>query len=332
MRFSFLDGKQFTQDSRSLSVESAVTSLDNAILNADKQLMSLYWNLEAQILNCESLEKSLQNAKETHQADIIKYENGLLDELTLKQSELSDYSAEQDYQEALLALDSARESLEDFIGTAVSDDLEPLLTIRKLKDQSCFKTQIAKSISIRQAQTSLSSSRLSYESYLNDATNPSLSLATSIGISASYRPSSGFSVSDSMSAALSISIPTDRWFANSSVSANLDNLQRSIQKAELARNKVALEAEEAIATCYENIESCIRKAPVLAKTLELKKEALDLTQLAYNAGSETYLNLQNSIESVSQAEISLLQNQLNYTVYVHTLALELGVDVNELFE
>lgn len=332
VRFSFLDGKQFTQDSRSLSVESAVTSLDNAILNADKQLMSLYWNLEAQILNCESLEKSLQNAKETHQADIVKYDNGLLDELSLKQSELAYYSAEQNHQEALLELASARKSLEDFIGTTVSDDLEPLLTIRKLKDQDNFKAQIAKSISIRQAQTSLSASQISYESSLYEATNPSLSLSTSIGLSASYRTSTGFSVSDSMSVSLSISVPTDRWFVNSSASANLDNLQRNIQKAELTRDKAVSETEEAIANCYESIESCIRKAPILTKTLELRKEAQNLTQLAYDAGNETYSNLRNSIEAVFQAEIAILQNQLNFTIYVHTVALQLGVEVNELFE
>lgn len=329
--FSFLDGDEYSKSARTLSVSSAQLSLDETELSVKQNTITLYWNLTAQRLNVQSLQSALDQAVAAYQSEKAKYDSGLADQLTLKQSELAQYTAEQNLEEAVLSEKTAQDNLESYIGSEAYGDLDSLLELKKIRSIDDFKAGIASSTTVKQAELNVKSSQLSYDSALHSATSPTLSVSTSVGINGNYSTSSNLRATDSISASVSLSIPTEKWFRNSSVSVNLDNLQKEIQQAKNSKELAISDAENEIETCYENIESCLRKSSSLEKAQTLKQETLELTQSAYDQGNETYLNLQNAVESVYQGKIAILQNQLDYTVGICTLALKLGMDADELY-
>lgn len=331
VRFSFFDGDQYTTQSRLLSVDSAELSLESQQLSVQKQATTLYWNLAAQKLNVQSLESALQLTSSTYQSNLEKYDNGLIDQLTLKQSELSLYNAEQNLSEAERSEKNAESDLAAYLGVAEVGDLDPLMEIRELKDISSFSEQINKSLTARQAELSLARSQLSYESALYSATTPTLSVSASMGLNGSYTAATNqFGVSESYSGSLSVSLPTDSWFKNSSVSANLDNLQTAIEQAGISRDQSTASFLDTIQSAYDAVDKCIRQQTTLTRQQELLEEQLRLTTMAYNAGSESFSNLQSAQNSVFQGKINILQNQLDYTMEICSLALTLGVEASEL--
>lgn len=129
-----------------------------------------------------------------------------------------------------------------------------------------------------------------------------------------------------------MSIPTDSWFKNSAISVNLENLDTAIQQASLSVQQAKDEAMDEVQEIYDNIDKCIRNQETLNKKQVLLETQLKLIQQAYDGGLTDYLSLLEADENVFLGNLSILQNQLDYTIYVSILTVKLSVTAPELFK
>jgi outer membrane protein TolC len=331
--FKLFDGDKYTVKTRLINVENAKLSVETKTSDARIQVTNLYWNVVAQDLNVKSLSATLESMEKNHQANLQRYEAGQIDSLTLSQSELSLFNVEQNLLEATLSYQSAQTALKDVIGEADLNDLDELLEIRQLKEIDSFTSDIFAAALVKQSQLAVENAKVSYDSARYTATKPTLSLSASVGLSASYSTSANiFSISDSYSGSVSMSIPTDSWFKNSAISVNLENLDTAIQQASLSVQQAKDEAMDEVQEIYDNIDKCIRNQETLNKKQVLLETQLKLIQQAYDGGLTDYLSLLEADENVFLGNLSILQNQLDYTIYVSILTVKLSVTAPELFK
>lgn len=331
--FKFLDGDEYTARTRLINVENAKLTVETKTSDVRIQVITLYWNVVAQELNVKSLATTLESMRKSHQANQQRYAAGQIDSLTLSQSELSLYNAEQNLSEATLSYQSAQSALKAVIGEVDLSDLDGLLEIRQLKEIGTFTSNIFSAVLVRQSQLAVDRARVSYDSARYTATTPTLSVSASIGLNASYSASANaFNISDSYSGSLSMSIPTDSWFKNSATSVNLENLDTAIQQARLSAQIAKDEVMDEVQEIYDSINKCIRNQEALNKKQVLLETQLKLTQQAYDGGLTDYLSLLEANENVFLGNLGILQNQLDYTIYINILAVKLSVTVSELFK
>jgi outer membrane protein TolC len=327
------DGDEYTASQRLLNVDSARLTVESQSKDVRSQVVSLYWDVVAQQLNIESLESTYESTSKMHQANLQKYEAGLIDSLTLSQSELSLYNAEQNLYEAHLSCQAAKVDLQAIIGVVDLGDLDNLLQIQQVKDISAFTSIILDGDKVKQSLLSFDKASLSYENARYSSVIPTLSISASMGLSTAYSSTSNtFSLSDSYSGSVSLSIPTDSWFKNSTTSVNLDNLEIAIEQATINVQQTKKDSIDEIQAIYDEIDRCIRNQETLSRKQALLQAQLKLIQEAYEGGLIDYLSLLEANDNVFQGSLSLLQNQLDYTIYVSTLATSLGVATSDLIK
>ncbi|MDD4450286.1 MAG: TolC family protein, partial [Sphaerochaeta sp.] len=110
----------------------------------------------------------------------------------------------------------------------------------------------------------------------------------------------------------------------------LENLQQDIALAENELQQGIHAAKSEVKTLYQNLMQLEAQLQYLFEYREASEVTFAYSQAAYEAGEITYLELMESEQHMQNARLSILQQQVTYTVSLYELAYLLETDVKTI--
>ena len=279
--------------------------------------------------NLETQQRSLDTAKQTYEADLIKYKQGRLSELNLLNSQYNyeskipgienlkrTYQSDIDSFKLLLGLElSELISLEGKLDDAVEIHLEEAILNSSLDNNNSIK---ALKQQILNTQNTIQATKLS-----TYAPSVTLSVSESTGGSSQENVMKGldkWEPSSSLSYGINVRIPLDGFFPWSSGKLNLQSSDVTLNKLKQNLEQVRLSTSLSVTNSYNSILQAQKQLELLEKSVELTQKTYDMSKNAYNMGSADLLSLQKAEDNLYTAKYNV-QNQ-KYTILTSILALE----------
>ncbi len=162
-----------------------------------------------------------------------------------------------------------------------------------------------------------------------------VSAKTSLGDSIySYRNDKGNwgfdDLADTTTLGVTVSVPLDHLFGSSSDRIAIDSASYELQIARLNFQKALDDLEEEVKDALTSVSQAEDNLQLLETHLALARTQLKLTQESYDAGKSSYSDLDDTKKSVSDAELAMVQQQLNHTIALYDLATLLECPIAQL--
>ena len=324
---------------RILSNESALLAYQSKVNSIDSKVTTAYWNAEAARLAWESRQNTLKRNQRALQTIQDKFEAGTATTLSVSQAEMSVADSQYQAQIARQTYQTALTTLSNLTGLDIGEDtvLQEMPGNFTLQDRSLPTGNLEDTTTIKQYALALARARQTLADATSEGKGISVNVTakTSFGDTIySYRDhdgSWGFSdFADTTTLGVTVSVPLDHLFRNSSASIAIDSARYDIQIAELNLQQ----ALDDLRTDVENAITSVRQTEdnlhLLDHHLALAQEQLELTQASYDAGKSSFSDLEDAKQAVSDAELSKVQQQLNHTIALYDLATLLECPVADL--
>ncbi|MCH3916981.1 MAG: TolC family protein [Spirochaetia bacterium] len=331
--FSTADSTPYTKKTEQLNSISADLSVLTEKQTVRSTVTADYWNVVSCRLSLEEAQKALANQQEIQDSNQAKYDDGSLGKVSLSESELALVQAKQTVDSDKASLEAATKTLEKEIGKDIDpDQLEDLMEMKEPKGEKDLYTLIPKTSAMQSLQNAIALSNIEYKSDNYDAKVPTMTTSASVGLSSKIDSDSENTAADSSSVSLTVSVPLDAYFKNSSTAISLENDKRSIDVASYNYQAELTTMQQQVTSYLTSIQSYLSKKDSLEKQLELYTYLETQQKESYDAGISSYSDYQDAILDRENSNIAILQNQLNYTLYLHDLACYLEASVDNILK
>ena len=338
--FSATTANRYTNESNQIAKQSAQVVYDASVSTVLSNVTTAYWNVVSSKLALEVAKQNLTDAETTLKNNQDAYEGGRATTLVLSQSELNQYDAQLSVESAANTLSEQKRTLAFLIGgDAATIDVEDTLPESgNLKSYDDLLSLMQGSTTYRKSQLSVSSAEVSQKKLTNTKVYPTVSFSASVGVTADYSLNSKTSnaykgtVTDTSKVSVSVSVPLDHIFTNSSDSVQLENAGRSVDSAKLSLENTITTLQNDIKTYSDTITTAAANITKYQKHLDMAKTQMDLTSDAYEGGRATFSDLTTAKSTYFSSEISLLQQKLNYITALKKLATLLGTERANLLQ
>jgi len=299
-----------------------------------KEVITDYWNVVDCKLTSEEAEKTLEEQQTIQDSNQAKYDDGALDKLTLTESELALMQAQQDVDSAQISLQAALNTLSKLTGKMMTaDQFEDFPELEEIQDEQSLYALLPATSAMQSLQEDITLGQLNYKSTKTQNTMPTLSASGTVEVSGTLydaSSSSSSSLSDSSSLTVSLSVPMDTYFKNSSTSITLDNAKRTIDSSRYTYQAKLREMQQSVTDYLTTIHLSLLSQNSLEKQLTLLQYQEEQQKQSYESGVSDYSDYQDAIRDRQLGEISLRENALTYTLNLHYLACYLEVSINDI--
>lgn len=331
------------RESRSLSNESALLSYQSSLNSVESSVTTAYWNTQAAKLALQSAEDTLRQENEELETVQAKYDAGKTSSLTLSQQKLSvsdaSYTVEIDRQ----SLDSCLRTLKNLTGLDWKTDteLDAMPEDFALKSTDQLEAGLTKTVTMQKAALSIQQAQNQLTKTKRSVVAPTVSVSakTSLGGGIFSYTSKDDDVvwfndskklADSTTISASVTIPLDHFMKDSEDAASLDGASYQIQIAQQEYLNTLDDLTEKVGKAVDAIEKARQNLAKLKEHQALAEEQLSLIQQSYDAGKSSYRDLSDAKDKVTDAGLSVIQQQLNHTIALYDLAILLECPVSDL--
>ncbi len=327
-----------TLKQNALQYETQLLNWQKQLVQTEQQTASKFYKLIAAQENIAILENSLSLASAQLAATTASYRAGTASELEYLQAQYSEHSIVPQIAQAKNQYESDLNSFKIFLGYSTDDELtlagdievqmvnlpagkelEQLIEERYLVRLDVKQQEMQ----VAQAELSLSTTKL----------RSILPLTVSGSINASPKNtkdySQGITVQTSVSAGINLNLTG--FIPGSSTQLNIQKAEDSVTTATMTLESTKINAKQSIASAVENLR-------LQAQTLELNKESLDITRRQYELTVDSYDNgltsvsqLDNTRQQLQKSQQNVLNAEITYLNNVYTLAGELNMSIEELY-
>lgn len=317
------------RESRALSNESASLAYQSQVESVKGRVTTAYWNAQAAVLALQNKEDSLRQAQDDLADVQARYEAGKATTLAVSQEKVQESDAEYDVLIARQTLSTALRTLKDLTGIAVDETttFEALPETGTLQSVEELEAGIEATTTIRQYDLAIAQARQDLAAQKTSSVRPSVSVTARTSLSdAIYSRQNGDGtwglddLSDSTSVSATVSIPLDHLFRNSSASVTLDSLSLAIDIATQRRQNAVDDLKTRIENAWTSATQAERNLAKLQAHLELAEEQLSLLEASYDAGKTSVKELNDAKDTVSDASLAVIQQQLERTIAVYDIA------------
>ena len=318
-----------TMKQAELNYQEGETNLEKTKRRVELDVRKSFYRLIYFNENLETQQRNLETAKQTYEADLIKYKQGRLPEINLLNSQYNyeskipsvenlkrTYQSDIDSFKLLLGLDlSEMIALEGKLDDAVEIHLDEAILNLSLDNNNSIK---ALKQQILSAQNTIQAAKLSTYS-------PTVSLSVSESTSGSsqenaMRGLAPWEPSSSLSYGVNVRIPLDGFFPWSSGKLNIKTSDVTLEKLKQNLEQTRVKTSLSIMDSYNSILQAQKQLELLEKSVELTQKTYDMSKNAYNMGSVDLLSLQKAEDNLYSAKYNV-QNQ-KYSILTSILTLE----------
>lgn len=315
-----------------LSYEAGELSYEATRQQIELSVRKTFYSLVYFNENLELQTRSLETSKQTYEANLQKYKQGRLPEMTLLTSQYNYESRIPSVENLKITYQSNMDNFKLILGLNLSDEIEldgSLDEVNELQlDESILSIDLDEIPAIKTMAMALEQSENGLTAAKYSAYGPRLSLGGSASTRGGIKPKSDPSLSLSYSATLSI--PLDGYLPWSTGALSIESQKEAIEKQKMNLQNKKDSTSLSIRNSYNSILQAQTQLKLYEKNVELMQKTYDMTKTAYNAGSSDLLTLQNAENNLYSARYNV-QNQ-RYSIISAVLDLEntLGVPFGTL--
>jgi len=318
-----------------LAYRSQLLSHENASKQLEIHVIKNFMNLITMKANISLMEENLTLATLKMESDRIAWANGLINELTWLNSQLSVKTAlynlnnaEGVYQNALgdfLAL-LGMEPVTDLIldGTV---DIVPL----RLDPEQLIREHLPKRPDIVNQRQTIERLELGRNVITHSSRSPTLNLSTQWR--ANPTPGAGgisAPLTDNLSGSVTLNIPIDSWIPGTRQNQAVRAASTELEKARLDLQNTETQAKTQIRSLITRLDNTWGSLEVSRMRVDVAQRTVEVTEVGFRNGTVEFKELEDRRKDLSEARQRLLQGELTYQSLLLDLAAALNMDWRSL--
>ena len=285
----------------------------------------------------EILQLSLETAKQTYEANQIKYKQGRLPELQLLEAQLTYESSIPTLEKQKISYQNEIDSFKMLLGFDLDDEilLEGNLdeVVSVTFDDTILQSSlnlIEESPQIKSLKQQILSTENNIQALKLSAYAPSVSFSVSESTSGSDNEvinvytgevtKKAWTPSSSLSYGVTVRVPLDGYFQWSSGKLNVASSEEALQKLKMNLEQTRTKTTLTVKNSYTSILQALSQLELQEKNVELAQKTYDMKKKAYDVGAVDLSSLQQTEGKLNSAK-SNVQNQ-KYTILTSILTLE----------
>ena len=324
--------RELAKESASLQYQTTWTSLRSAITEA-------YWNLAAADISIDNAKLLLDDAQSSYDSVSEMYENGLADELTLRQTELALKQAElqvRTLEDSKTLLMSAFRNTTGIDFDFTTSELPEPVILSFPSPEDIMAEYSEGSLEIRSARNQLESAKNAADTARMGSYFPILTAQVGYNYAGSgfqyYKDSwTDYSnMTNAITGSVNVTIPLSAILPGSE-----ENM--AIKDAEDSAKMSALSLQDAKNTYLEDIKQCIITIGQNQSNMLLQQDAVDsaqrsyeLSEDAFDAGMMSATDLASARNKLLSEQMSLTSIKLDHLISCYGLADKLNIELTEL--
>ena len=324
--------RELAKESASLQYQTTWTSLRSAITEA-------YWNLAAADISIDNAKLLLEDAQSSYDSVSEMYENGLADELALRQTELALKQAElqvRTLEDSKTLLMSAFRNTTGIDFDFTTSELPEPVILSFPSPEDIMAEYSEGSLEIRSARNQLESAKNAADTARMGSYFPILTAQVGYNYAGSgfqyYKDSwTDYSnMTNAITGSVNVTIPLSAILPGSE-----ENM--AIKDAEDSAKMSALSLQDAKNTYLEDIKQCIITIGQNQSNMLLQQDAVDsaqrsyeLSEDAFDAGMMTATDLASARNKLLSEQMSLTSIKLDHLISCYGLADKLNIELTEL--
>ncbi len=324
-----------TLKQNALQYETQLLNWQKQLVQTEQQTASKFYKLIAAQENIAILENSLSLASAQLAATTAMYRAGTASELEYLQAQYSEHSIVPQIAQAKNQYESDLNSFKIFLGYSTADELTlagdievQMVNLPAGKElNQLIEERYLERLDVKQQEMQVAQAELSLSTTKLRSILP---LTVSGSIDASPNNTKDYiTVKTSVSAGINLNLTG--FIPGSSTQLNIQKAEDSVTTATMNLENTKINAKQSIASAVENLR-------LQAQTLELNKESLDITRRQYELTVDSYDNgltsvsqLDNTRQQLQKSQQNVLNAEITYLNNVYTLAGELNMSIEELY-
>lgn len=318
--------------SAKLAYENGLLSYEATVRSVEKNVRSAFYSLLNDLETINSDKKTLDAAKRTYDSNLIKYNRGQLDQLTLLTSQYNYESKIPTVAADETAYQTSLDSLKQVLGIDLSQQIEINGNLDDILhfelDPEILNKNVDELPDVKKALQTIKNYEISIKGSKLSAYGPTVSLSYSQGFSSAVgltgERKGGLS-NENHNITLGVRIPLDSYLPWSNSAISIEQAESSLEAAKLTLENTRTSVKMEIRNTYNSILEAQTQLKLCEANLELMQKTYDLTLLAYNSGSKDLSVLQTAEDNLASARRNIQRQK--YIIINSVLNLEdvLGV-------
>jgi len=318
--------------SAKLAYENGLLSYEATVRSVEKNVRSAFYSLLNDLETINSDKKTLDAAKRTYDSNLIKYNRGQLDQLTLLTSQYNYESKIPTVAADETAYQTSLDSLKQVLGIDLSQQIEINGNLDDILhfelDPEILNKNVDELPDVKKALQTIKNYEISIKGSKLSAYGPTVSLSYSQGFNSAVgltgERKNGLS-NENHNITLGVRIPLDSYLPWSNSAISIEQAESGLEAAKLTLENTRTSVKMKIRNTYNSILEAQTQLKLCEENLELMQKTYDLTLLAYNSGSKDLSVLQTAEDNLASARRNIQRQK--YIIINSVLNLEdvLGV-------
>ena len=334
--FSF-DGSMIKDgERRRLAKEGASLTYQTTRSGFESSIIEGYWGLAAADLSIESARIAAEDARRQYDSSLEMYRRGMMDELTLYQTELALQQAELQLKTLEDSRDELMEAFKD--STGIEEDFrteelpEPVLLA--LPDPAEIFSEFSEgTLAIRSARNALEVARNDESSTRLSLYVPTLTASVRYSYSGRHDRDWNYSAAaNGLNGSLSLSIPVSSYLPSSAADVQAKEASDAVSLASLALQDANDSLLSSIRSYSMRIGQAEDTLKMAARTERTAAKTYELAQESFNAGLMSANDLASARSSQLSARMSLLSSRLDHLLASYDLSYAINISLGDLQE
>jgi len=319
-----------------LAYRSQLLSLENATRQLEIHVIKNFLGLNAMKANISLMEESLELATLKRESDRIAWANGLINELTWLNSQLSEKTALYNLHNAQAVYQNALEEFLVLLGMEPASDVIfegsiDIVPINLDPEQLILEHLPRRPDIISQRQT-IERLELSRNVVAHSSRSPSLNLSAQWRGGSPTPNNQGLSApfADNLSGSVTVNIPIDSWIPGTRQSQTVRAAGAELEKALLDLQTTETQAKTQIRTLVTRLRNAWESIEISRLRVDFAQRTVDATEIGFRNGTVEFKELEDRRKDLSEARQRLLQGEITCQSLLLDLAAALNVDWRSL--
>ncbi len=323
-----------------LGYESGQIDHETAERQLERDVRKAFYGL---LLSQESIrlaEQQLATAEKQYQKALKSFQAGLTRKLDTLTAQVSAENLKPALEEQRVSYATSLMSFQLLLGLEQAEQLtlkgtieagafhfEPMELSRSFMSGRLDVKRLEKQIEIMENKK-----RLQEMSAFTPTLSASASYAPAINDPFAFKWSNGNDWTDAGKLTLALTIPLDGFVPGSADQVGVASAQDDIENARIALQQARQKADVEIKSAVLALEKSLRTMQALELNVARAKEAYDLTETSYSAGTVELLDVQNASDELAKAKLLLLTEKFKYLSGLIDLSYSLNTTLSDLVE
>ena len=313
-----------------LAHQGNILRYEDACNQLSIQITKIFYSLVAEKNNLLLLEEVLTQAQRQYARSEISFRNGLVGELSLRQSSLALENARYNLSAARINHANNMTEFLAMLGMAYNADLTLLGEVNivriEVEPESLIREHLPQRPDIVRATQEIE--RLQHAQRQSVMQNR----APSLNLSMEWNSSAFDPFADNLNATARLTIPIDSWIPGTSRHQTISSLENSIEKARLDLQITETSAQTQIRSLAVLLRNSWDSILIARLSLEAAQRTYQLTEQGFLNGIVEALTLDDARNNMASARQRLLQAELSYFNMILDLSAALNTEWKNLIQ